>query len=71
MFLRILFLFGSISSEIVWIDKLHYFHEEIYFPNNGCHGNKKGNFSVIIITVASRKKNFFKNLNWVDWITVG
>ena len=45
IFLRILYLVDSLSVEIVWIDKLHYFHGEIYFPNNGCHRNwKKGNF---------------------------
>ena len=31
----------SVSSEIVWIEKLNYFHEGIYFPYNGCHGNRK------------------------------
>ena len=35
------YLSVSISSEIVWIEKLEYFHEEIYFPNNGCHGYRK------------------------------
>ena len=30
---------------------------------------KKDNFSVIIATVATRKKNFFKNLNLIDLIT--
>ena len=28
-------------SEKVWIDKLQYFHEEIYFPDDGCHGDRK------------------------------
>ena len=56
----------SISSYIVWIEKLDYFDEGIYFSNNGCHGMKKGNFSVIIATVARRKKNFYKNLNLID-----
>ena len=82
MFLRILYLVDSISSEIVWIDKLHYFHEGIYFPNNGCHGNReKGNFLVTIAAITTRKKSFIKNLNlidsnyhcenWVDWISAG
>ena len=31
----------SISSKIVWIGKLDYFHEGIYFANNDCHGNRK------------------------------
>ena len=35
------FMFDSILSEILWIDKLHYFHEKIYFPNNGYYGNSK------------------------------
>lgn len=57
-FLRILYPLESISSEIVWIDKLH--HEGIYFPDNDRQGNKKANFSVIIGTVATSKKN------WLD-----
>ena len=31
----------SISSEIVWIGKLDYFHEGICFAKNDCHGNRK------------------------------
>ena len=31
----------SISSKIVWIDKLDYFHDGIYFPNFGHHRKKK------------------------------
>ena len=70
----------SISVEIVWIDKLDYFHDRIWFPNIGWHGNKKDSFLVIIATVATRKK-ILQNLNligsnhhckkWVDRITVG
>ena len=41
IFLRILYLLDFIFSEIVWIDKLRYVHEGIFFPNNGCHGNRK------------------------------
>ena len=26
--------------QLVWIDKLHYFYEGIYSPNNGCHWNR-------------------------------
>ena len=40
-FLRILYLFDSIFSGIVWIDKLNYFHEEICFSNNDCYENRK------------------------------
>ena len=52
------FLEDSLS---VWLhffrDNLHYFHEGIYFPNNGCHGNRKNfSLSVIIAMVATRKK---------------
>ena len=39
--LRILYQFDSIFSEILWIDKLHYLHEEICFSDNGYHGNRK------------------------------
>ena len=35
----------SISSEIVWIEKLDYFHEGINFPNNVCHENRKNTIS--------------------------
>ena len=33
--------FGTISSKLVWIAKLHYFDAGIYFPDNGCHENRK------------------------------
>ena len=46
----------SIFSLLVSINNLHSFEEEICFPNSGCHGNMKDNFSVIIATVAKRKK---------------
>ena len=39
LFLRIRYLFNSIFSGIVWIDKLR--NEGTCFPNNGCHGNTK------------------------------
>ena len=62
-------------------DNLHYFHEGIYFSNNGCYGNKNMQFLSCHSMVATRKKNFFKNLNlidsnhhcknWVDWVAVG
>ena len=41
-------MFDSIFSEIVWIDKLHYFHEGIYFPDNGCHRNRKKAISQLL-----------------------
>ena len=40
-FLQGSYLFDSIFSEILPTDKLHYFYEGIYFPNNGYHGNSK------------------------------
>ena len=40
IFMRILYLLDFISSEIVWIEKLHYFHEGIFFPKRGCHGKR-------------------------------
>ena len=49
----------SISSEIVWIDKLDYFHDGIYFPNNCCHGNKKRQFLCYQSNGCYEKKNFF------------
>ena len=79
--LRILCLFDAISSEIIWIEKLDYFHEGIYFPNNDCHGNKKRQFFSYHSNGCYYEKNFFKNVNfvgsnhhcknWVDRITVG
>ena len=55
-------LSGSIFSEVVWNYKLDYFHDRIYFPNIGCHGNKKDNFPVMIVTVATRKKTILQKL---------
>ena len=53
---------SSIFSGIVWIDKLHHFHERICFPYNGCQGNRrKGSFSVIIATVTTEKNSFTKS----------
>ena len=76
--LRILYMFDSIFAKVVWIDKLHYFHEETYFPENCCHRNRKNAISVVIVTVATRKESLVKNLNlidsnyycknWIDWI---
>ena len=34
--------------EAVWIDKLHYFHEGINFPDNGCHRNRKKAISQLL-----------------------
>ena len=45
LFLRVLYLNDSISSVIFWINKLHCFHEEICFPNNGCIDNEKKEIS--------------------------
>ena len=60
-FLRILDMFDSLFKRI-WIDKACYLLEGIYFPNNGCRGNmKKVNFSVVIATIAIRKKS----LTWM------
>ena len=36
-----IYLFDSISSGIVWINRLYDCDELIYFPNIGVHGNKK------------------------------
>ena len=55
-------LSGSIFSEVVWNYKLDYFRDRIYFPNIGCHGNKKDNFPVMIVTVATRKKTILQKL---------
>ena len=50
-------MFDSISLEIVWINKLHYFHEGIYFPNNGCHGTKnKAIFQLALERLLRGKK---------------
>ena len=38
-------LFDTIFSGIIWIYKLHYFHEEICLPNTGCHGSRKKQFT--------------------------
>ena len=35
----------SISSEMVWTEKLDCFHEGINFPNNVCHENRKKTIS--------------------------
>ena len=61
-----------ISSKIVWIDKLDYFHDGIYFPNFG-HHRKKRQFLSYHSNGCYEKKDFFKNHHcrkWVDWITV-
>ena len=82
IFLRILYLFDSIFSEIVWIDKLHPFHKRIYLPNKGCHRNrKKAIYQLSKQHLLWRKKTVFKTLNlidsnhhiknWVDWVMVG
>ena len=34
-------MFDSIFAEIVWIDKLHYFRDGIYFSDNDCHRSRK------------------------------
>ena len=48
------------------IEKLNDSDEGICSSNNGCNGNSKKQFSVIIATVATRKKTFIKNLNLID-----
>ena len=53
-------------SEEVWIDKLQYFHEEIYFLTMVAMEIGKDNFSLIIATVATRKKSFIKTLFLID-----
>ena len=40
-----LFVWLHFFSGTFWIEKLHYFHEGIYFPKNGCHGNRKKSIS--------------------------
>ena len=35
LFLGIFHFFDSIFSGIVWTNKLHYFHQGIFFSNNG------------------------------------
>ena len=52
----------SISSEIVWIEKLNYFYEGICFRNNIFHGNRKKHFLVIIAKVVTRKKKLLQKL---------
>ena len=53
-FLSSLYLFDSIFSDIVWIDKLHNCVKRICFnvPGNGC---------------KKEKKYFINNKNLVDW----
>ena len=46
--LRILYVFDSISSEIVWISKLHYFHEGLFYLNNSFHENRKNSISQLL-----------------------
>ena len=54
-------MFDSISLEIVWINKLHYFHEGIYFPNNGFHGTKnKAIFQLALKRLLRGKKTSSK-----------
>ena len=38
----------SADSTVSEIDKPHYFHEGIYFPNNGFHGNMKKAISQLL-----------------------
>ena len=65
-FLRILYLFDSIFSEIVWIDKLHCFMKEFFCVTMVAIEIGKRQLSVIIAMVAARKKSFVKNLNLID-----
>ena len=55
-----LYLFDSIFSVIVWTNRLHDFDEGICFPDTCCYVVKwvKDNFTVIIVTVAKRKRCF-------------
>ena len=48
------------------IEKLNDSDEAVCSSNNGYNGNSKKQFSVIIATVATRKKTFIKNLNLID-----
>ena len=65
-FVSSLYLFDSIFSGIIWIGKLYNCDEETCFPTNGCHGNRKRQFSFIIGTVPKSKKRFFKIMNLTD-----
>ena len=81
IFLRILYLFESILSEIALINKLHYFHEAIYFPDNGFHGNKKKQFLSYNTNGCYEEEKLYQKLNlvdssyhcknWIDWISTG
>ena len=56
-----LYLFDSIFSVIVWTNRLHDFDEGICFPDTCCYvvkWGKKDNSTVIIVTVAKRKRCF-------------
>ena len=61
-FLENSYLFATIFSETVWIDKLHYFHGGICLPWK----YEKDNFSGITAMFATRKKSFVENLNITD-----
>ena len=71
---------SSISSEIVQIEKLDYFHEGVYSLSNGCHGNRIKAISQLTQQLLLQIKKLLQNLNlidsnyhcknWVDWIIV-
>ena len=42
-------IFMTTFLEAVWIDKLHYFHDGINFPDNGCHRNRKKAISQLLL----------------------
>ena len=49
-------------SRIVWIDKLYDLMKR-FFPNKGCHGNRKNIFPVILAMIAKRKN--FSSKTWI------
>ena len=55
-FFRLLYLFDSIFSEIIWIDKLHNFMDGIYFLTMVAMEIGKDNFLVTIATFVSREE---------------
>ena len=55
----------SISSWIIWIEKLDYFMTEFISLTMVAIEIEKDNVPVIVTTVATRKKTSFKNLNFI------
>ena len=52
-------------SRIAWIDKLHDLVKE-FFPNKGCHGNRKNIFFSFIIATIAKSKNA-SSKTWILW----